>query len=123
MKFHFSKKLASAVIGAVVVVVNSALDNPISDDQVIMIVGVIVAYLVSQGIADHGSQGAATAAKRAIEQGGKIADVVTDVLASRKGLPVSSVPGVHDDEDDTDLPGWVDASEMEDEDKPKCLNG
>jgi len=45
-----------------------------------MIAVSVVGWLVSQGIADAGSQGAVIAAKRAVKEGGEAGKVVIDYL-------------------------------------------
>lgn len=56
MKFT-SRKFISMVIAAVLLFVNGILGNPLSEENIMMIVGVVATYMVSQGIADHGNQG------------------------------------------------------------------
>lgn len=112
MMFHFSKKVAAAVVSAVVVLVNSALGSPVSDDQIAMIVGVVVAYMVSQGIADHGNQGAVTAARRAAKKGAEVPCAVSAVLEKNAGSGAS---------DEEDGPGWEDTSDVDPDDKKELL--
>jgi hypothetical protein len=56
MKFT-SRKFLSMVIAIVLLFVNEVLENPLSEENITMIVGVVATYMVSQGIADHGNQG------------------------------------------------------------------
>jgi hypothetical protein len=109
-----SKKLIVAVIAAIGMIVNDVLGKPVGEETIY----VVVAYLVSQGIADHGAQGAATAVQRAIKQGVDAADAVKGVLGDKRAPGVAHV---HDDEDDG--PAWTDTSTMDAEDGPKELNG
>jgi len=51
-----SKKFLATVIGAVLVAVGSALG--ISEDQSMKIAGIICAYILGQGLADHSKEAA-----------------------------------------------------------------
>ena len=50
-----------------------------------MIAVSVVGWLVSQGIADAGSQGAVIAARRAVKEGGEAGRVVIDYLREEEG--------------------------------------
>jgi F420-0:gamma-glutamyl ligase len=104
-----SKKLVIGVLAAVGIIVNDAMGKPVSEEAIYAALGVLGAYILSQGIADHGAQGAAKAAERAVAKGGDVAAVVQSVLAKQN----SNIP-VHDDDPD-DGPEW------EDDDGPKEL--
>jgi len=56
-----SKKFLATVIGALVVAVGQALG--LSEDQSLKISGMIIAYVVGQGVADHGKETAKIQAK------------------------------------------------------------
>lgn len=60
-----SRKLAVALLGAAAVVANDVCGAPVSDGALWTAVGLLGAYIVGQGVADHGAQGAAKAAARA----------------------------------------------------------
>jgi len=49
-----SKKFLAAAIGCVVIALGSALG--LSEDQSTKVAGLIVAYVVGQGVADHGKE-------------------------------------------------------------------
>lgn len=111
-----SKKLIVAVIASVGMIVNAVLKHPVDDATVYSILGVLATYILGQGIADHGSQGAAKAAERAVAKGADVAIAVQGALGARAGIQ----PVIHDDDDG---PDWKDISAMDDADKPKELNG
>ena len=110
-----SKKLIVGLLGAVAMIVNAALGKPLDDKTMYSLVGMLAAYIVAQGVADHGAQGAAKAAERAVAKGTDIAAAVQGVLGARNGNG-----HIHDDDDG---PGWDDTSEEDEDDKPKELNG
>lgn len=112
-----SKKLIIAVIAAVGMIVNDILGKPVDEATIYAALGVLGTYILAQGHADHGAQGAAKAAERAVAQGADIAAAVHGVLGARAGNG-----HVHDDDED-DGPGWEDISEVDEDDKPKDLNG
>jgi len=114
-----SKKLLVTLLAAVGMVVNSLLGNPVDEKTVYSVLGILGTYILGQGIADHGAQGAAKAAERSIKKGAEVAAAVTGVLGQRHG---NGQPVIHDDEDD-DGPNWDDTSEEDEEDKPKELLG
>ena len=116
-----SRKLIVLVISAAAFIINDVLGKPVSEDTMLTILGLAATYIVSQGIADHGAQGTANAAKRAVREGAEVAEAVQGVLAARGGIAAPPVP-VHDDEDD-DGPDWEDTASEDEEDKPKELNG
>jgi len=109
-----TKKLIFALAGVIATAVNSALGNPIEEKAMYSIVGILVAYLMAQGVADHGAQGAAKAVERAVAKGAEVSAAVQGVLG---GNPVEVV--VPDDDD----PTWDATTEVDEEDGPKELNG
>jgi len=113
-----SKKLIIAAIAAVGLIVNDVLGKPVGEETIYAALGILGTYILGQGIADHGAQGAATAVQRAIKQGVDAADAVKGVLGDKRA---PGAPHVHDDEDDG--PDWADTSDMDAEDKPRELNG
>lgn len=110
-----SKKLITMIVATIVVVVNELTGKNIDQESVLVISGILATYLVSQGIADSGSQGAAKAAERALGQGAAMSVAVQGVFGGR-GVK----DAIYDDEEG---PEWGDTSEMEDYDKPKELLG
>lgn len=52
-----SRKLLVAIIGFVAVIVNSAVGKPVDDDSMTKALGFLGAYVIAQGISDHGAQG------------------------------------------------------------------
>lgn len=113
------KKLTMTIVAAVGMVVNAVLGHPVDEKTVYSILGLFGTFILGQGIADHGAQGAATAAERAVKKGADVAAAVGGALAARTG---NGKPHVHDDEED-DGPGWKDTSAVDEVDKPKELNG
>lgn len=123
LKDFQSRKFVVAAIAAVGLIVNDVLGKPVTEETIYAALGILGTYILGQGIADHGNQGAAKAAERAIRQGGDVAEAVSGALAGRQSIAPGPVPEVHDDEDDEDGPDWNDTSEMDPEDKPRNLNG
>ena len=66
-----SKKFLAAAIGCVVIALGSALG--LSEDQSTKVAGLIVAYVLGQGMADHGKEKAREEAKLAAALEGKTA--------------------------------------------------
>jgi len=114
-----SKKLIVGVLAAIGMIVNDVLGKIVSDQAMYSALGILATYILGQGISDHGAQGAAKAAERAVGRGADVAAAVSGALGARNGNGQSHV---HDDDDD-DGPDWDDTSEMDDDDKPKELNG
>ncbi len=112
-----SRKMMVLVISAVVYIVNDLLGRPVTEDAMMKVLALAGAYIIGQGIADHGAQGAANAAKRAIKDGKNVAAAVHGVLSVSK-----MVGPTHDDEDEP-KPNWEDTAEEDEADKPKELNG
>ena len=77
-----SRKLIVFVVSLAAFVTNSLLGSPIAEESLQEILALIIGWLVAQGIADHGSQGAANAARLAssktVEAIEDIKDVVED---------------------------------------------
>lgn len=82
-----SKKFLVAIIAAIGMIVNDALGKPVSEETVYAALGVLGAYILGQGIADHGTQGAAKAAERAVAKGGEVARAVKGVLGAWEPEP------------------------------------
>ena len=115
-----SKKLIIGVLAAAGIVVNDYFGSPISKEAMYSALGILATYILGQGIADHGAQGAATAVKRAIKDGEQMAAAVQGVLGAKNG---NGEAPVHDDDPDADGPDWEDTAEVDAEDEPKELNG
>ncbi len=49
-----SRKLIIGIFAAICIVVNDAVGKPVSDDAVYAALGVLSAYILAQGVADHG---------------------------------------------------------------------
>lgn len=55
-----SRKLIIGIFAAVCIVLNDAFGKPVSDEAVYAALGVLSAYILAQGVADHGGALAAT---------------------------------------------------------------
>ena len=74
-----SRKLIIFVVALAIFLGNALLDNPIPDATLEQLLALVISWLVAQGIADHGAQGTANAARRAAEAGEKIIEEVKDL--------------------------------------------
>ena len=45
------------ILGVVIAIANDLAGKPVSEDAMLKVMGALGAYIVGQGIADHGSQG------------------------------------------------------------------
>lgn len=61
MEFFKSKKFIMAVVGIVAMIAANFL--PVTEDQVLGIAGIIVSYILGQGIADSGKEAAKITSK------------------------------------------------------------
>jgi hypothetical protein len=102
-----SRKLLVLIISAVCFVVNEFTGKSVSEDAMMTLLGFAGAYILAQGVADHGTQGAANAVRRALKEGKEVAQAVQGVLG----------PNVSEFQDDG--PNWEDTSKQDDEDKAK----
>ncbi len=50
-----SRKLIIGIVAAICIVVNDAIGKPVSDEAVYAALGVLSAYILAQGVADHGA--------------------------------------------------------------------
>jgi len=116
-----SKKLVVTLLAAAAIVANDLAGKPVSDESMYTLLGILGTYILGQGVADAGSQGAATAVRRALVEGEGVAEAVVSVLKHRNGKGRGKGCEVHPE--DEDGPSWSDTSEMDDEDKPRDLNG
>jgi hypothetical protein len=64
-----SRKLIIFLVTLIIFVGNAALGSPIPEESLEQVLALVISWLVAQGIADHGSQGAANAALRAAKAG------------------------------------------------------
>jgi len=71
-------------VGTIVLLVLNVHFAYMSEDALMKLILVVVGYMVAQGIADHGAQGAAKEARRAYKDGREIADIVSDALGNGK---------------------------------------
>lgn len=55
-----SRKLIIGISAALGIIINDVLGKPVSDDAVYAALGVLSAYILAQGVADHGGALAAT---------------------------------------------------------------
>lgn len=58
-----SKKLTVAILSILLVALNRKLGLGLEPSEITSLAGLVAAYLIGQGIADHGAQGAAKAAE------------------------------------------------------------
>jgi len=114
-----SKKLIIGILAAVGIIVNDALGRPVGSEAIYAALGILGTYILAQGVADHGAQGAAKAAERAVQKGADVAEAVGGALGARSGTKVV----VHDDGDEEEGPDWEDTSAEDEADKPRELNG
>lgn len=108
-----NRKLAVLVISAVLIFVNDATGKHVSNEAMWTVIGLISAWLVGQGIADAGSQGAARAVAKAMRKGGTAAPAI--IAAVSKGAQAAPDEG----------PAWEHTAAQDAEDKtgPGPLNG
>lgn len=80
-----SKKLWVFGISLVVFIVNGLAGHPLDEGTIESVLALSASYLVGQGIADHGWQGAITGAKRAAKGGEATFAAVKEILAAKAG--------------------------------------
>lgn len=76
-----SRKLIVLILAVAVLTVNE-LWLKMSEEAVLAGMGVVIAWLIGQGIADHGTQGAAIAIRRAMKDGSDVTDRIVNALGS-----------------------------------------
>lgn len=64
-----SRKLIVMILSVVAYVVNALTGKHLDDETMWTILSIVGVWLISQGVADHGTQGAALAAARAAGKG------------------------------------------------------
>ncbi len=84
-----SRKLSVFLLSIVAYGVNEYMGKPLADDQMTSLMALAVGWMVSQGIADHGQQGAAIAQDRAKKAVKEIAEAVEAV---KDGVEESESP-------------------------------
>lgn len=98
---EFLKKFRSAkliiFLATMVLFVLNAIFQVVPEEQLWKIIALVVAWLVSQGIADHGAQGAAKEARRAFKDGNDIYNIVRDVLGSTENKVAVGKPDADGD--------------------------
>lgn len=94
-----SRKLVIGILSAIGVIVNDYFGKPVSSEAIYSALGILGTYVLAQGWADSGKQGAAKAAERAVAQGGVRGTAVLNALSA-----IPSGKMTHDDEDDG--PTW-----------------
>jgi hypothetical protein len=100
-----SRKLIVMLLSVAAYLANALTGKRIDDVTMLTVLGLVGAWLLAQGIADHGQQGAALAVRRAAKQGEAVAAAVTAALS--KAPP----PAVGDP--DAAQPQWADTSAMD----------
>lgn len=87
-----SRKLVVFVLSIAATVANAKLGKPLDDAAMTTLLGLVAAWLIGQGIADHGVQGQAQAVARAAKAGGlPKAGAAVAVLAAM-GVRVANLP-------------------------------
>jgi len=74
-------------IGTIVLLALNAHFGFMAEDALMKLILLAVGFMVAQGIADHGAQGAAKEARRAYKDGKEIVDIVSEVLGNGKKNP------------------------------------
>jgi len=72
-----SRKLIVTILAAIGMVVNDVFGKPVSEETMYAALGLIGTYILGQGVADHGAQGAA---RVAIQDGKKLSEGVEKVI-------------------------------------------
>jgi hypothetical protein len=93
-----SRKLIVMLLSVAAYLTNALTGKHIDEATMLTVLGLVGAWLLAQGIADHGTQGAAIAVRRAAKQGEGVAAAVT---AASGGDP------------DAAQPQWADTSAMD----------
>jgi len=84
-----SKKFIVAIVAAIGIVLNDVFGKPVGEETIYAALGILGAYIVGQGIADHGAQGAANAAERSVGKGIVIAAAVRSALGGEDVKPTA----------------------------------
>ena len=84
-----SRKLIVFLVTLIIFAANAALGSPIPEESLEQVLALVVSWMVAQGIADHGSQGAANAAMRAAKAGEEIVKDVAETIEAPKVLTES----------------------------------
>ena len=83
MKVPSSKKLWVFLFSAVAFAANGFAGKPMDEESMNQLLILAGAYLLGQGIADHGWQGALNGAKRAVKEGHDVAELVGSLTRKR----------------------------------------
>jgi hypothetical protein len=107
-----SRKLIVMLISVAAYLANDFTGRHVTQETMLTCLGFVGAWMLSQGIADHGSQGAALATQRAIKAGGGMADAVISAVSTVRSVP--SVPP--QPADGVDGPQWHETAQVDAED-------
>jgi hypothetical protein len=100
-----SRKLIVMLLSVAAYLANALTGKRIDEATMLTVLGLVGAWLLAQGIADHGQQGAAIAVRRAAKQGEAVATAVTAAL--------SRAPAGAPSDPDVAQPQWADTSAMD----------
>jgi len=100
-----SRKLIVMLLSVAAYLANALTGKHIDEQTMLTCLGLVGAWLLAQGLADHGQQGAAIAVRRAAKQGEAVATAVTAAL--------SRAPAVAPSDPDAAQPQWADTSAMD----------
>jgi hypothetical protein len=101
-----SRKLIVMLISVAAYLTNALTGKRIDEETMLTVLGLVGAWLLAQGIADHGQQGAAIAVRRAAKQGEAVAAAVTAALSRAPAAVPAGDP-------DAAQPQWADTSAMD----------
>lgn len=121
-----SRKLFIMLTMVALYVVNDLCGQILTEQAMESIMAIVIAWIVGQGIADHGAQGKAKAILRMKNETEEMRNLVKEVLGP--GTPIAQrlnrtaeLPEIEEEEDEG--PSWEETTEMDDEDQPRELNG
>jgi hypothetical protein len=100
-----SRKLIVMLLSVAAYLTNALTGKHIDEATMLTVLGLVGAWLLAQGIADHGTQGAAIAVRRAAKQGEGVSAAVTAAL--------SRAPAASGGDPDAAQPQWADTSAMD----------
>lgn len=126
-----SRKLIVLMVTVILYVANDLAGGLLTEPAMNGIMGVIIAWIVGQGIADHGAQGKANAIKRMNDDTQEMRDLLQAVLGN--GTPIAQRlatvgrdPVVSDSSKVSKgivSPSWDDTVEVDEVDKKMLLEG
>lgn len=82
-----SRKLAVMIVGVVLYIANDLAGGIVSQQAMQGILGLVIAWLVGQSIADNGAQGKAKAVQQAMDDTQEYRDLLVQVLG--QGTPIA----------------------------------